>query len=135
MLPNIVLQRWREKDGVGCGHRRFGALRVHEVSLLLLRGLVDAERHVGAGVRALPQPPGGDGREPVLGPGQELQVHHVRLEVVSVLRGNTVERLGLEGRSLTQSEGEGRHPADTLGDLLPGVTWGREDRVSKAGDY
>ena len=95
---------------------------MHDVSLLLLRSVVQTEGKVGAGVGALPQSPGGDGGEPVLGPGQQLQVHHVRLEVVSVLGRNTVERLGLEGRSLTQSEGEGGHPADTLRDLLPGVT-------------
>ena len=92
---------------------------MHDVSLLLLRSVVQTEGKVGAGVGALPQSPGGDGGQSVLGPGQELQVHHVRLEVVSVLGGNTVERLGLERRSLTESEGEGRHPADTLGDLLP----------------
>jgi len=80
---------------------------MHDISLLLLRSVVQAERKVGAGVGALPQATGGDGGEPVLGPGQQLQVHHVGLEVVGVLGGNTVERFWLEGRSLTESEGEG----------------------------
>ena len=119
MLPNIVLQRWREKDRVGSSHRRNGALGIHDVSFLLLWGVAQADWQVSAGVRTLSQATCGDGCESVLGPGQQLQVHHVRLEVMSVLGGNTVERFGLEGRSLTQSEGEGRHPFDTLGDLLP----------------
>ena len=111
------------RGGGGEGGRR--ALGEHDVALLLLRRVVQPREggHLLRGVRAVAEAARGDVVEALLRAVQELEVDYVRLEVVRVVRRHAVVRLGLQRRALAESEGEGRHPADTAGNVLPLVAW------------
>ena len=101
-----------------------GGPLVHHVALLLLRCVVQAGEggHLLGGVGAVPQAPGGDGGQAVLAAAEKLEVDTVGLEVVSVVRGDTVEGLWLQRRSLSEGVGEGAHPANTLGYVCPFIS-------------
>ena len=94
--------------GHGLGDGGGGPL-VHHVPLLLLRRIVKSGEggDLLGGVWAVPQAPGGDGREPVLTSAEQLEIHTVRLQMMSVTRSDTVEGLWLQWRSFSECEGEG----------------------------
>ena len=97
--------------------------RVHDIPLLLLRGVVQPNDGALAGwVGGVPKADLREGGEPVGGPLQEGQVNHVVLQVVGVLRGHALEALDLHGgAALAQSEGIGRHPTHAAGQGFPGL--------------
>ena len=131
MLPDVAVQGRGKKGGVGLrpGDGRGSPLVIHHVPLLLLRRVVQPSEggDLLRGVRTVPQAPGGDGGEAVLGAAEQRQVDTVRLEVMRVIRSDAVEGLWLKWRSLPESVGKGGHPADTLGYVLPFVAYNRRD--------